>query len=484
MEIRTRSLTPECLALGAVLILAAALRFFHLDYQSFWFDEALSTRLAAHDTLRALLTALRGDVHPPLYFLLLHYWIRWCGDSDVALRSLSVLFGLLTIVPLYALARMIMSRGPALLGCVLFACSSFQVWYAQEARMYSLLGLLSVCATLALLKLLLQSRWVWALIYGAAAAALLYTQYMGALLLAAHGVTALAYLAAHTHVQPAKLLLRGCGACVFALLLLLPWLDTFCVHLHRVSADFWAARPAAADFFALYFKFFAYEALARHGIAAVLGAILLAAAASAGVTLVRRAQGNASMRWGGVVLLLSLLLPPLAGWLISHGSSSIWIARAFSPSAFSMYLLAAYAALSLPLPAARRAAAAALVLLCTLFYPAMYFRPAKEQWRRAAHIVALYARTGDEAVFDDPGVEIAFRRYYRAGAPLPTRTYATAGARRVWVIRALSRRPKREIVDILRGRGYTLWQEKRALAISLFMFGKSESLERAPHIGD
>ena len=36
------------------------------------------------------------DIHPPLYYWLLHLWIRLTGSSEFAIRSLSVFAGLVT----------------------------------------------------------------------------------------------------------------------------------------------------------------------------------------------------------------------------------------------------------------------------------------------------------------------------------------------------------------------------------------------------
>ena len=62
-------------ALGAVLLVSLCLRAAGLDHQSFWIDEIASLQLAG-DSLSQGFRRIRGDVHPPGYFSLLHLWVQ------------------------------------------------------------------------------------------------------------------------------------------------------------------------------------------------------------------------------------------------------------------------------------------------------------------------------------------------------------------------------------------------------------------------
>ena len=73
------------LALLVVLLAAAALRLIGLDHQSYWIDEYASL-VMAYDGLFSGFEKIRGDVHPPLYFSLLHFWIRAFGDAEATVR--------------------------------------------------------------------------------------------------------------------------------------------------------------------------------------------------------------------------------------------------------------------------------------------------------------------------------------------------------------------------------------------------------------
>src|SRR5512135_1936698 len=90
--------------LGAILILAALLRFFQLDAQSFWNDEGTSARVAER-SLPLITAAAIGDIHPPLYYYALHFWRQLFGPGEFALRSLSAILGVVLVGLVYLLGR-------------------------------------------------------------------------------------------------------------------------------------------------------------------------------------------------------------------------------------------------------------------------------------------------------------------------------------------------------------------------------------------
>ena len=85
-----------CLVLAILCLLGGLLRFYHLGYQSLWYDEFASIRYANLPLFESLTVETN---HPPLHDYLLWIWIRIFGNSENSVRSLSVIFGLATIVP-------------------------------------------------------------------------------------------------------------------------------------------------------------------------------------------------------------------------------------------------------------------------------------------------------------------------------------------------------------------------------------------------
>ena len=208
----TLAATPMLLAglpLAATL-LAFALRVAWLDRQSLWSDELLTLNRAAQSP-SALLEGLPVE-QMPLYFLLLRPWTALVGDGDFALRFPSVVWGTLTLAVLYVLGRRLFGRPVAVLATLLFAVNPFQVWYGQDARMYTQLAALSVAAYLALDTALTQpltaphrSRWLPWLAYVLVSTLALYTHYYAALTLVIAGLYALAHIAMSTDNRAAHL---------------------------------------------------------------------------------------------------------------------------------------------------------------------------------------------------------------------------------------------------------------------------------------
>jgi 4-amino-4-deoxy-L-arabinose transferase-like glycosyltransferase len=127
---------PVVLALG--FIASVALRFAAIDNRQIWLDESHSALLAGMP-LAELMEFVRGDVHPPLYFLLLNGWRRIAGDSPVALRAFSILAGAVAGIVFLVAALRVFGRGwKTLLACALFWFSPVLVHYGLEVRMYAL----------------------------------------------------------------------------------------------------------------------------------------------------------------------------------------------------------------------------------------------------------------------------------------------------------------------------------------------------------
>ena len=166
-----------------------------------------------------MIARVAADVHPPLYFLALDGWVALVGESDVAARMLSAACAMLGLAATYAVGRRLFDRWTAWIALTVMGTASFFVYYAREARMYSLL--------LALAALSMWAYWRWlqhpsrssTVIYAVSMAALLYTHYYGLLIIASQAL----HLLLVTPRQIGKWLLSG----GIALLLFTPWLPVW-----------------------------------------------------------------------------------------------------------------------------------------------------------------------------------------------------------------------------------------------------------------
>jgi 4-amino-4-deoxy-L-arabinose transferase-like glycosyltransferase len=139
-----------------ILIFAAALRFYRIDGQSFWNDEGNSARIAER-SLQLITAGAAGDIHPPLYYYVLHFWRGVFGSSEMALRGLSAVLGIVLVWLTYLIAKRLFDAKIGLVAALIAALDPFQIYYSQEARMYMLLAVIGAASTVVLIQIL--SRW-------------------------------------------------------------------------------------------------------------------------------------------------------------------------------------------------------------------------------------------------------------------------------------------------------------------------------------
>ncbi|MDA8343537.1 MAG: glycosyltransferase family 39 protein, partial [Actinomycetota bacterium] len=181
----TRSRPLVVAALVVVAAAALVLRFW--TRSDLWLDEALTVDIA-RQPLHELPTYLRRDGAPPLYYALLHVWMGMFGTSDLAVRSLSGVVGVVTVPCAWLAGRRIGGTTAAWAAALLVATSPFAVRYDTETRMYALVALLTVLGFLALARTLDRPRPGNLAAVAVVTAALLYSHYWSLYLL---GVTGL-----------------------------------------------------------------------------------------------------------------------------------------------------------------------------------------------------------------------------------------------------------------------------------------------------
>ncbi len=227
---QTKSNAAILLATGLLLI-AFLIATVDLRRESLWNDEAWTAWAIRSPYVRDMLQRVEADVHPPLYFLMVGTLGRFAGDSVLALRWPSTLFSLIGLAATYALGKQLFDRRTGIIALVLLGTASFFVYYAREARMYSLLMALAAIATL------LYVRWrakpsLWrAIPYSLAMAVLLYTHYAGMFIIASHILhVIITHFFSRTRLRDKWFMLPL--PYVAATFLFSPWLPTFLTQMH------------------------------------------------------------------------------------------------------------------------------------------------------------------------------------------------------------------------------------------------------------
>lgn len=141
-----------------ITIAGFVLRVLLLDTKGLWLDETFSIWMANLRVGEMLQWVIKIDQHPPLYYFLLHGWIGIFGDSPYYTRLLSVIFGTGTIPIIYLIGKRMSGPLMGVSAAALLAFSPFNIYYSQEARMYSLLMFNASVAIYALVRLLVDPR--------------------------------------------------------------------------------------------------------------------------------------------------------------------------------------------------------------------------------------------------------------------------------------------------------------------------------------
>lgn len=163
----------------ALLVIGAGLRFHQITKVGLWPDEFWSSVHIATGRGTALFdlpagvlfnpppatlfenappwwhiwTGLRGIIHPPVYLILLRWWINLFGSADFSTRAFSALASLAGVVVLFDIMRRMVNPLSGLIAAALMAISPLQINLSQETRPYPLLALFGLLACHALFRI-------------------------------------------------------------------------------------------------------------------------------------------------------------------------------------------------------------------------------------------------------------------------------------------------------------------------------------------
>ncbi len=112
---------------------APAPKSFCSGSEELWLDETYSA-FTAHLHFRQLLHFVFGDVHPPIFPILLWIWVRLVGDAQIMLRLFSVVFNIASMILMFFLGRRILGLRYGSLAAILFAFSPMLFVYSLEVR--------------------------------------------------------------------------------------------------------------------------------------------------------------------------------------------------------------------------------------------------------------------------------------------------------------------------------------------------------------
>ncbi len=339
--------------MSALLAVGALLRLIFLGARSLWFDEASSLILAGLPLARLPSLLVRNEANPPLYYALMHVWLKAFADPRLGLRLFSALCGIAALAAFAPLATRLLPARARLLALFFAAFSSYWILASQDGRIYALLLLVSVLCIRAVWDLTeAPSPRRWAA-YALLAALGLPLHYFFAFPLAAHAAWLGWGFRREPHDRRAYIAAHAAAA-----VLLAPWLGHLLgqlrLHVHDATVGDALTPAHLADTLGNMFFDVTFLGLALpHWINAAIGAGFAGLAAAFAFSPCADDGERRPRNFVLFQLLFPIALIALAELLVGR---AITQARYFIPLSPFAYLLAARA-LSAP---GRRAGAARL----------------------------------------------------------------------------------------------------------------------------
>jgi uncharacterized membrane protein len=424
--------------------LGLALRLVGITAESLTLDEATSLIIARMPVLEIFSYLQKSDVHPPLYFLLLHFW-RMGGEGTFFLRLLSAAAGVLTIPAIYFLGRRLFNHRIALVSSIFVALAPLHIYYSQIARGYSLLILLTVLSFFFLLIATDRDTPLSWSAYIICALACLLTHYYAMLALFFQNLMVALFI-----LVPKRSghIWRNWGlANILAGALFLAWLSQSAVLTGDMSPSWLAAepKPTLASLLSPIIQFglgsvsWSFPRWAFRVSAVILFLILA-------LPPIKRKKGwpflNPGLGRAAIITWGYLLLPLLTAWIISQGKN-IYVLRYLSPFLIPFLLLLGVG-ISKVIPGWLRALAAAAIFSIFLSGAWLTYRTVEHlDWRVASSYILNSALPGDIVVISPPWYQKVFDYYakgrvacYQNGdfEPVQTCLDAAMNHTRLWLV--------------------------------------------------
>ena len=386
----------DFLFIFAGMALATALGMFLLGRHSIWVDEAESIYrcLGLHRMLRSMI--FEGNMW--FYYTLLHGWLV-LGESEVAVRSLSVLFAVLTVPAVYGLGRLLFGSATARIAVLILPVNAFFIHYAQEARSYSLLILLSALSSYFFIACLRHPTGRFRLGYIAVGAASVYAHLFAVLTLFSQAAS---LVLAKTAWKRWRWWLLAWGA----IALLIAPLPILHIRAGRAAAIGWIPRPDLAALADLALQL----AGNRSVLLAAYFCLCLFALGYMGWNFKKKREVHL---WPSAFILIWLLCPPIGTFVFSLLIKPVLIDRYLSACVIPLVLLVSFGLAGLPQGRVRIGAVAVLMVLSTSGLAAWYFEPQKEDWRGTVSSILEQARPGDAVVLYPYWTRRAFGYYLK-----------------------------------------------------------------------
>lgn len=177
----------------AFFLLNFLLKFLFITSQDICIDEPYSI-FHAQFGIGDIIRFLKPTNNPPLFEIILHFWIKIFGIEPVSVRFLPVLFGSLTVIFIYRIAERLFEFEVALTASLLYTFSTISIFYSHDCRVYTLFLLLTTMSVYLFILLLeeesgYRNKFLFCLVN----ILIIYSHYFGFIVWCIEGVYILIY---------------------------------------------------------------------------------------------------------------------------------------------------------------------------------------------------------------------------------------------------------------------------------------------------
>lgn len=209
----------------AIFAVTALLRIYNIEQKNLWFDEVYSWKIS-QGSITEIVSETSGDIHPPLYYIVLKYWTGIFSDSIFSMRMLSVIFSLLGMYYIFILSKMFLEKDyQIIMVLLLYAVSPLNIFYSQEIRMLNMNLFLCLGSVYYFLSFLKNGSGKYSVMYVIFTTFAVYTHYFAFLILFSEFITAVIL---YLRKYPERNIIYKIISCIVLInLLYIPWYPVF-----------------------------------------------------------------------------------------------------------------------------------------------------------------------------------------------------------------------------------------------------------------
>jgi mannosyltransferase len=269
MNLSNEQLQKQYLPITLFLV-AFLTKFFFINTRDICLDEPFTIYHAQFPVLDILRLPAQNEPNPPLFMLLLHFWIKLFGIDPISVRTLPLLFNSITVVFIYAIGKRFFNLWTGLLASCIFILSTYHFYFGLETRTYSLLSMGSAIALFNFLSLLQVPNKKTIIYLILVNSILIYSHYFGFFILLIQFISAFFYLNNKKMISSIFIVLLGTG------IAFIPMISIVVNQFFHSSKGTWVQPPTNADYYIQLWMFLNSKEIFMYTLSTLFIGIILA----------------------------------------------------------------------------------------------------------------------------------------------------------------------------------------------------------------